>query len=809
MKKKYVASLLSLCMICASFCPAVNASETDVLSSVSEALLEETIEEADDDEMADTLEAEQESEIVSDEDTYEEQDCEIISDTDVYDELETVEMIIDESDYDADDQNTNFANEAVDTNNTDPTKGYIPLTNATSIEYWYDVDNSTLYFKCAEGVKEAQMPDWTGSVGQTEWLRDLGDKANSIQKIVIGDGITYIGKQNFMCSSVNAYPNLTEVVLADSVQEIGDEAFRKNQLTTINLSNVKKIDDYAFYESGIKTCNSAKLEYIGNNAFSNSKITDVVLESEKVTIGTYAFYQCNGLTSFSAKELLFEEGAKYVFNSCSVLSNFSYAAMEWIPEASFSKTAFTSFNFKGVKKIDQKAFLTVTTLETITFDDQIESIGVNAFRKCDKLKKAAIDNDNVSIGEGAFSSNSSGTGTVPLEAVCYKGTSEQWSQISSNANVSATAKVHCKGDAAPTPATCTEAGDKTSVCAVCGGTYKDENGTEHPAEGHKYSETYEVDKAATCTEAGSESQHCIRCNAIDTASIKEIPATGHKYSKWITTTKATVFTPAVQTSTCDICKKNTTTRKYGSKLNPTIKVSAETVLLKTSQKTSALKVTGLANGDSVKSYQSGNTKLFTVDKKGVITATKKTGNAKLTITLASGLKKNVTVKVQKKAVATTKITGLQSKVTVQKGAKLTLKPSRLPITSTQKFTYASSNKKVATVSSAGVIKAKAAGTAKITVKSGNKKVVVTVTVPKTKTTAITVKTSVTVKKGKTIALNAKKTPANSDQKITYTSANKKIATVTSAGKIKGVKKGTTTITVKSGSITKKVQVTVK
>ena len=220
-------------------------------------------------------------------------------------------------------------------------------------------------------------------------------------------------------------------------------------------------------------------------------------------------------------------------------------------------------------------------------------------------------------------------------------------------------------------------------------------------------------------------------------------------------------------------------------------------------------MTGLANGDSVKSYKSGNTKLFTVDKKGVITATKKTGSAKLTITLKSGLKKQVTVKVQKNAVTTTKITGLTSKVTVKKGAKLTLKPSRVPVTSTQKFTYATSNKKVATVSSAGVIKAKAAGTAKITVKSGSKKVVVTVTVPQTKTTALSVTSSVTVKKGKTYTLKVKKTPANSDQSVAYTTSNKKIATVTSAGKIKGVKKGTTTITVKSGNITKKIKVTVK
>ena len=287
-----------------------------------------------------------------------------------------------------------------------------------------------------------------------------------------------------------------------------------------------------------------------------------------------------------------------------------------------------------------------------------------------------------------------------------------------------------------------------------------------------------------------------------------IAVNGHTFGAWITTTKATVFAPATQTRICSVCGL-LQAQTVGSKLAPTIKVNAETILLQTKQKTNALKVTGLANGDSVKSYQSGNTKVFTVDKKGVITATKKTGSAKLTITLASGLKKTVTVKVQKKAVATTKITGLQSKVTVEKGTKLTLKPTVTPITSEQKFTYTSSNKKVATVSSNGVIRAKAAGTAKITVTSGSKKVVVTVTVPKTKTTAITVKTAVTVKKGKTIALNAEKTPANSDEKITYTSANKKIATVTSAGKIKGIKKGTTTITVKSGNITKKIKVTVK
>ena len=96
------------------------------------------------------------------------------------------------------------------------------------------------------------------------------------------------------------------------------------------------------------------------------------------------------------------------------------------------------------------------------------------------------------------------------------------------------------------------------------------------------------------------------------------------------------------------------------------------------------------------------------------------GKAKVTITLASGKKQVINVTVQKTAVKTTKITGIASKATLKKGKKLTLKPVISPITSLQKVTYTTSNKKVATVTAKGVITAKKKGTATITVKSGSK-----------------------------------------------------------------------------------------
>jgi uncharacterized protein YjdB len=64
-----------------------------------------------------------------------------------------------------------------------------------------------------------------------------------------------------------------------------------------------------------------------------------------------------------------------------------------------------------------------------------------------------------------------------------------------------------------------------------------------------------------------------------------------------------------------------------------------------------------------------------------------------------------------------------------------------------------------------------------------------------------------VKKNKTLTL--KPTTYGISGKVTYTSSDTNIATVTSKGKIKGIKKGTATITIKAGDFKKTVKVTVK
>ena len=156
--------------------------------------------------------------------------------------------------------------------------------------------------------------------------------------------------------------------------------------------------------------------------------------------------------------------------------------------------------------------------------------------------------------------------------------------------------------------------------------------------------------------------------------------------------------------------------------------------------------------------------------------------------------------------ADTKVTVTLNKktATVYKGKTTTLKAT-VTGTAAAKVTFTSSNPKVAAVNkTTGKVTAKAKGTAVITAKCGDVKVTCKVTV---KNPTLTLnKTSASVKVGKTTKITAKAAPSG---KVTYKSGNKKIATVSSNGTIKGIKKGTAKVTVTCNGVTKTVKVTVK
>ena len=137
-------------------------------------------------------------------------------------------------------------------------------------------------------------------------------------------------------------------------------------------------------------------------------------------------------------------------------------------------------------------------------------------------------------------------------------------------------------------------------------------------------------------------------------------------------------------------------------------------------------------------------------------------------------------------------------VNLQAGKYKTLKATVTPSSASSKTVkWKSSDKKVAQVSSKGVVKAIGAGTATITAYSadGNAEAKCTIKVTQPATGVKITASADFVKIGKTLTLKAKVSPSDAtNKKVTWTSSNTKRATVSSKGVVKGKEQGYVTIT---------------
>ena len=125
------------------------------------------------------------------------------------------------------------------------------------------------------------------------------------------------------------------------------------------------------------------------------------------------------------------------------------------------------------------------------------------------------------------------------------------------------------------------------------------------------------------------------------------------------------------------------------------------------------KVTVTGKASKKVTYKTSNKKIATVNAKGKITAKKK-GTAKIYVISKADKKKKCTVTVTVDT-PVTKVKLNKTKSTMTIGKKQTLKATVTPKKASSKaVVWKSSNKKVATVTSKGVVKAKKAGTVTIT-----------------------------------------------------------------------------------------------
>lgn len=147
------------------------------------------------------------------------------------------------------------------------------------------------------------MADWqfsyTGSTTPWDAYRD------QITKVIITDGVTYIGTSAF-----EGYENLKEVNMANSVTEIGNNAFKNCYgLTNATLSSsVTVIGDDAFCgcEKLTELILPEGLAEIGEDAFSMCKSLRSIMIPDSVTkLGKRAISYCMNLVYISIPHALF------------------------------------------------------------------------------------------------------------------------------------------------------------------------------------------------------------------------------------------------------------------------------------------------------------------------------------------------------------------------------------------------------------------------------------------------------------------------------------------------------------------------
>ena len=209
-----------------------------------------------------------------------------------------------------------------------------------------------------------------------------------------------------------------------------------------------------------------------------------------------------------------------------------------------------------------------------------------------------------------------------------------------------------------------------------------------------------------------------------------------------------------------------------------------------------------SQGWVVAGYKTSKAKVATVTATGLVTAVAE-GKAKITVTCTNKKKATLTIKVVDPYKARGVSIAQGRKATVNLGQTLQLVAQLNPVTARTTLTWTSSKPRVATVSAAGLVTPVAEGTAKITVRTANRKkaTVKVKVVDPYKATGISFAQGdiATVRVGAKLQLGTVLAPATARTTLTWTSKKPGIAAVDAAGLVTGVSVGTSKVTVRTAN----------
>ena len=267
-------------------------------------------------------------------------------------------------------------------------------------------------FKDCAALTSVAVPENVTSIG----LGAFGgcSKLESITMPFVGQNLDGTGETHFgyifgaqsYSDNKNTVPESLKKVEITKAESIGNYAFYNcADITNVMLpETVKNIGEHAFYNSGLTSIVIPdSVTRIGSSAFSNCvSLTSITIPASVTRIGEEMFYNCRSLTSITIPEGVTNVG-KRAFSNC------------------VSLTSVTLGN--GVTSIGESAFSGCSSLTGITIPEGVTSIGDSVFYGCGSLTSITIPSSVTSIGEEAFSGCSGLTGITIPEGVTSIGES--------------------------------------------------------------------------------------------------------------------------------------------------------------------------------------------------------------------------------------------------------------------------------------------------------------------------------------------------------------------------------------------------
>ncbi len=366
------------------------------------------------------------------------------------------------------------------------------------------------------------------------------------------------------------------------------------------------------------------------------------------------------------------------------------------------------------------AVITVTSSETELYQEAIKEIMLIVSSPDDHLHvlgqpEFVWTNDTASASLTCTECNMSVTLKTQVETNRIEPTCTQEGILSYMASVTVDGNVYSDKKEEIIPASGHTGGTADcgtqAVCDACSQMYGELNPENHTGD----TEIRDAIDASCITVGYSGDVYCTKCGRI-IASGTELPVTGHQFGSWTVVKAATYTAFGEEERSCSVCaeKETRTIEKLvrRSIRVKSIKITGIASKIAAGKKIKLTASVSPANASNKKiTWKTSNIKVASVNANGVVTLKKNSGGKRVTITATAKDGSKVTARYtiisMKGSVKAVKISGkktvkagktlkLKGKVTASKGANKKLK-------------WSSSNKKYATVSSSGKVKALKAG----------------------------------------------------------------------------------------------------